>query len=158
MGQEYWSRVRASIAKFWTSGQELRCARIYTQDDGTCQMCGHTPIKWHHVPHNQQSNGDLIVGSECINNYKVITGGQVVFPEQFQKAAEYLNGRYPGCVRVASMMEYSGPDYDEEPDEDEYEREMLMNLGLDPDDPDFSELAPHGMSGDEDDEDDDDDR
>jgi hypothetical protein len=156
MGQEYWGRVRASIAKFWRKGQNLRCARIYTEEGGTCQMCGHKPIKWHHVLHNQQTDGDLIVGSECINNYKIVTGEQVVFPGPLKKAAAYLNGRYPDCVRVASIAEYSGPDHGEEPDEDAYEREMLMDMGLDPDDPDFSELAPHGMSGDPDDDEDDD--
>jgi hypothetical protein len=154
MGQEYWKRVRARIAEFWNKGQELRCVRIYTEDGGACQMCGHKPIKWHHVLHNQQTNRDLIVGSECINNYKVITGEQVIFSRRFKKAAEYLNGRYPDCVLVASIPDYDYPEYDEEPDEDEYEREMLMAMGLDPDDPDFSELAPHGINGDEDDEDD----
>jgi hypothetical protein len=157
MGQEYWNRVRASIAKFWSSGQELRCARIYTEDGGTCQMCGHKPIKWHHVLHNQYTHGDLIVGSECINNFKIVTGQQVVFPERFKKAAEYLNGRYPDCVFVTSVPDSSGIDYFEELDEDEYDREMLMDMGLDPDDPDFSELAPHGMSGDEDEDDDEED-
>jgi hypothetical protein len=162
MGQAYWDRVRVSITKFWSRGQELRCTRIYTEDDGTCQMCGHKPIKWHHVLRNQQTNDDLIVGRECIKNYKVVTGEQIVFPERFRKAADYLNGRYPDCVVIVPepIPTYVGPDYGPELDEGGYgevdfeeEREMLMDMGLDPDDPDFSELAPHGMSGDEGDDD-----
>lgn len=35
---------------------------------------------------------------------------------------------------------------------DDSKRDMLLELGLDPDDPDYSELAPHGMSGDQDDD------
>jgi len=155
MGQEYWNRVRASIAEFWSRGQELQCAGIYTEEGGACQMCGHKPIKWHHVLHNQQTNRDLIVGSECINNYKVVTGEKIVFPERFKKATEYLNARYRDCVLVVPVAGYPGPDYREEPDEDEYEREILMDMGLDPNDPDFSELAPHGMTGDENDDEDD---
>ncbi|MCY2986885.1 MAG: hypothetical protein NTY19_03345 [Planctomycetota bacterium] len=38
-------------------------------------------------------------------------------------------------------------------DDEDYEwREYLLELGLDPDNPDFTELAPDGMSGDEDDD------
>jgi hypothetical protein len=73
-----------------------------------------------------------------------------------KKAAEYLNGRYPACVLVAPIAQNFGPNYDQELDEEEYDREMLMDMGLDPDDPDFTELAPHGMSGDENDDEDDD--
>jgi len=39
-----------------------------------------------------------------------------------------------------------------EDQEYEAEREWLMEMGLDPSDPDFTGLAPHGMSGDEDDD------
>src|SRR5688572_17634147 len=118
MAQDYWNRVRASIAEFWSRGQELRCVRIYPEAGGSCQMCGHKPIKWHYVLHNQQTKADLIVGSECINNYKVVTGERVVFPKRFKKAGECLNSRHPDCVLVASIPEYSSPDDDEEPNED----------------------------------------
>src|SRR4051794_40327614 len=121
MGQEYWNRVHASIAKFWSSGQQLRCVRVYTDERGTCQMCGKKPIKWHHVLRNQQTNADLVVGSECINNYKAVTGEQVVFQSWLKKAAEYLNSRYQDCMLVAAIPDDAGPDRDEEPFGDEYE-------------------------------------
>jgi hypothetical protein len=51
-------------------------------------------------------------------------------------------------MRECGLLE---PEQDLIADEED-EREMLMDLGLDPDNPDYSELAPHGMSGDEDDD------
>jgi hypothetical protein len=151
MGQAYWDRVRASIAKFRQPGQELRCTNIYTQDAGTCQMCGHHPIKWHHVLHNQQTDDKMIVGSECINNYKLVTGAQIVFPERFKRAAKYLNDRYPDCVVIAPDPVRSCPEleYRERPGEYDERYEMYDALGLDPQDPDFGELAAEGLDPDE---------
>lgn len=147
MSQAYWDRVSASISEFWSRGQELRCMRIYRQENGTCQMCGHKPIKWQYVLHNQQTGGVLIVGRECIKNYKVVTGEQVVFPERFKKAAEFLNGRYPACVVVAPV--HVAPENKHEPDEDEREFELYDALGLDPHEPDFDEFAAEGLDPDE---------
>jgi hypothetical protein len=151
MGQVYWDRLRATINKFWQPGEELRCTRIYTQDAGTCQMCSHHPIKWHHVLHNQRTGADLIVGKECINNYKVVTGAQIVFLERLKRAADYLNGRYPDCVLVLSQPvdPYSGPDYDDEPDWDEEIFDMYDELELDLDDAEIGEQAAEGLDPDE---------
>ena len=37
-------------------------------------------------------------------------------------------------------------------DDENLDREALLEAGLDPDDPDYTELAPHGMTGEDDDD------
>jgi hypothetical protein len=113
---------------------------------------------------NARTSDELVVGSECIVNYKeeMTRLGHAVPPVIFRSAgaAKYMNDKCPGiavvgAVGVTGYDSYLGPEVDEfyEDEEEEAEREWLMALGLDPDDPDFSELAPHGMSGDEDEDD-----
>jgi hypothetical protein len=70
----YWETLRKTLSMFWTPGQDLRLTRSFPREDSTCQMCGHFPIRWNHVLQNLQTGRELIVGSECLNNCRVLTG------------------------------------------------------------------------------------
>lgn len=107
----------------------------------------------------------MIVGSKCIVNYKeeMARMGHQTLPIIFRSAgaAKYMNAKHPGIAVVGPIWlpshdSYNDPDVDEfyEDEEEDAEREWLMAIGLDPNNPDFSDLAPHGMSGDEDEDND----
>ena len=151
MSRDYWERVKATVASYRKPGDEVRCIRVYSEAGCTCQMCGHAPITWNHVLRNLRTGMDLIVGSECINNYKVVTGEQIIFPGRYKRAAGHLNSRYPDCVIIAPGSASAATDleYNEEDAEEEYQRELIIDLGLDPEDPDFGELASEGLNPDE---------
>ncbi len=165
--EAYWARIRATLSGFCRPSDQLYCPRVFKLEGQTCRMCGHWPITWNHVLRNARTSAELVVGSECIVNYKeeMARMGHQVPPVIFRSAgaAKYMNDKCPGIAVVGYVQstaydDYADPEVDEfyEDEEEEAEREMLMDLGLDPDDPDFTELAPHGMSGDEGDDEDDD--
>ena len=145
--------------------------------EGVCRMCGYTPIRWNYHLENTRTGGRLIVGSNCILNYRLVmdemkaTWLPVIFPPQFREQAARINEKRPGTVFVAD--DWPEAAYDEldredrmqlgldptEEDEEEAEEEMLLELGLDPENPNMEDLAPHGMEafdGDDDEHEDED--
>lgn len=149
----YWERVRNTLSTFWSPPQELWCTAIFTRENSTCQMCGHFPIKWNHVLQNLQSGRELIVGSECIKNYRVLTDHQVIFPKRYRRAANYLNGRWPDCVAIVAspLSAYQDYDYETTPraDRDYDDTDLYYDLGLDIYEPNYGELAAEGLDPDE---------
>jgi hypothetical protein len=161
-GEAYWARIRTTLDQFCRPTDQLHCPRVFILEGQTCKLCGHWPITWNHVLRNARTGQELIVGSECIVNYKEEMSrlGHQVPPVIFRSpgAAKYMNRQCPGIAVVGSVWsseyEAGDPEVHESYEDQEYEaeREWLMELGLDPDDPYFTDLAPHGMSGDEDDD------
>jgi hypothetical protein len=137
--KDYWPRLRRTLATFWKPGDELLCVRIFKMPGQVCQMCEHQPITWNHALRNLRTRQDLIVGRECIRNYKKETQQQVIFPERFHRAADYLNRRWPGCVVVQ-------PAATEWPD---HTWESFEDMEFDFDEPDFDDMTADGMDPDD---------
>jgi hypothetical protein len=160
--EAYWATIRTTLNRFCGPTDQLYCPRVFRLEGQTCNMCGHWPITWNHVLRNARTSEELIVGSECIVNYKeeMSRSGHRAPPVIFSSkgAATYMNRKCPGIAVVvdvaSSGRQAADPEVHEFYEDHEYaaEREWLMGLGLDPDDPDFTDLAPHGMTGDEDDD------
>ncbi len=160
MSTDYWGRIRATLADFCCPGDELRCVRLYWRPNATCELCGHSPISFNFVLRNVRTGRRLTVGRHCVYNYKRETGRPVVFPAWCSRAADSLNAKLPGCATVTEPerrpLAQPRPHYPVPPpepyepaDDRDDERELCEELGLDPDDPDFFDLAAEGMHPDE---------
>lgn len=94
----------------------------------------------------------IVCGRLCLVKYaiviKQINQKPIIrFPDTHQEATDQINKLRPNTVTVIPLSQLLDLPNDEDGDE---ERETMMDLGLDPYDPGYSELAPHGMNGDED--------
>ena len=75
----FWDRVvrnllaKSSSQEIDTAVKEWRFTRAWS-NHSACQLCGHTPIKFHFEIENRVTHKSLIVGSECIYNYLEIPG------------------------------------------------------------------------------------
>jgi hypothetical protein len=159
--ERYFADIRAVLDKFYRPGDSLTLTRRF-YEARKCQMCGDkVDIRSCFELQNDRTKQRIVCGRHCIVKYATVVEQMnqqpvIKFPDTYEAEAAKINELRPNTVTVLPLSSF--PDFTdewEEPDEDyedEEEREMLMGLGLDPDDPDYSELAPHGMSGDEDDE------
>lgn len=141
MSTEYWSRIAKAIGHFAQPGDTLTCVKIEKVGESrSCELCGYYPIKWLHTLQNLRTRATMIVGSNCIVNYKKLHEQrfgiplEVRFPAKYAKAATLLNQRFPGTVSIdpqAKPLELEAePFYDPE------------ELSLD-------DLAPEGMGSNE---------
>jgi hypothetical protein len=150
----YWRRIRETLSRFCSPTDQLHCPRVFFRPGQTCQLCGHWPITKNYVLWNPRTRQRLVVGCWCINNYmeRLARMDYTAPPVKFAslEESERVNQAFPGIAVYggAPDSDRSGLD-DWEGAED---REALMDMGLDPGDPDFSELAPHGMTGESDDD------
>jgi hypothetical protein len=122
-GEEpYWARIRASLGRFCCPSDQLDCPRIFKLEGQTCQMCGHWPITWNYVLRNSRISDMLVVGSECIVNYReeMARMEHNVPPVIFwsPRAAKYMNDKCPGIAVVGPIRE---PDYESYPGPDVHE-------------------------------------
>jgi len=136
---DYWDRVIETLKSFWQPGDTLRCVHVYRKRDSWCQMCGHSPITRNFVLRNETTGQTLIVGSECIDNYKTIAGQAIELPPT-GSATEAFDERYPDCEQV----DVSPGPFDFGRLEDEFDErepaprlEDLVAEGLDPDEIDW---------------------
>ncbi len=76
----YWPKIKEKLLSLSSSSEATEAVRewIYTDmwvgDEGTCELCGFHPIKYHFKIVNQITRNSLVVGSECIYNYLEIPG------------------------------------------------------------------------------------
>lgn len=86
LSKRYREVIEAALAAFVCNGDNVACTGVFICESGTCQLCGHKPIKWHYILENLRNNSRLCVGSECIQNYQVILSewgykpAYIVFP------------------------------------------------------------------------------
>ena len=145
MSEEYYRRIKAALASFWTPAQTLRCTAFFRKEGSTCGLCGKHPITWNYVLRNQDTGVFRVVGSNCIVEYKKITGVSVSFRPQLAGPAEYLNTIYPDTAVITEEMNDAHEPGDHELDEQLAQFEYLDGMGLDAHDPDFWDLAPEGL-------------
>jgi hypothetical protein len=75
----YWPRIRTTLLAHIASSdieeaiKEWKFTRMWS-NHSSCELCGHTPIKFHFQIVNRMNGSKLVVGSECIYNYLVIPG------------------------------------------------------------------------------------
>jgi hypothetical protein len=77
----YWPKIRECLLAH-SSSQDVEEARLeweedglpYELEDGKCELCDKTPIKYHFPIKNRIKGDRLVVGSECIYNYLQIDG------------------------------------------------------------------------------------
>lgn len=75
----YWPRIRTTLLAHSASSdideaiKEWKFTRMWT-NRSSCELCGHTPIKFHFQIENRMNGNRLVVGSECIWNYLEIPG------------------------------------------------------------------------------------
>ncbi len=102
---KYRSDIEASLGAFVRNGDDVAALGYFVFQHGNCQMCGHTPIKWHYILENLQSHSHLVVGSECIQNYQVILSEWgyrpefIYFPIFLQPFVKWVLDKNPKAIR-----------------------------------------------------------
>lgn len=78
---EYWERIKETLLKYSSSkdvklaSQEWTSAgHVFVQHEGTCELCGKTPISFHFPIQNKVTKRKLVVGNECVRNYQHLAG------------------------------------------------------------------------------------
>src|SRR5262249_23577126 len=152
--ERYFADIRAALVNFYRPGDALTLTRRF-YDARKCEMCGgKVDIRKCFELQNDRTKERIVCGRNCIIKYanvveQMLEQPVIKFPDKFQAEAAKINLLRPNTVTVLPLSSF--PDFIEDSEEfdedyeDEEEREMLMDLGLDPYDPDYSELAPHGM-------------
>lgn len=96
------SQLFSLSAKEW---ELLKVNEEINDDKVECQLCGNTNLRWISKLKNRNTEEVLIVGSDCIKNYKEFRGGE---GESFEEMArqnnkirneQILEGRSPGIIR-----------------------------------------------------------
>jgi len=74
VGNKYESRIKNRLEKLNlrdTSGFVLWSIAYEKYSIRSCDLCGHTPIKWQCYLLNREKGIELIVGTECVKNFPV---------------------------------------------------------------------------------------
>lgn len=176
--EEYYGKLQARLREFCPNDVQLVCNTTFEKPDTTCGLCDTPGIRHVFVLENPETHERRYVGKECIQNYKKAlemmrrNPQPIAFPPEMKESAASFNQQSPGSAIIDDNAEGTlepwvtkeeedrerrlerGLDLKEDDREgqDEEEREELMGMGLDPDDPDFENLAPHGMEADGDDD------
>lgn len=109
MISENWLKLENRLKKFWQSGDEIICTRIFRRSNNHCYLCGHTPIEWHHVLLNSISNETIDVEFSCVINMKKIleewgSEQKILFFPKYAEEAKHLNSQYQG---TSAMLEFN---------------------------------------------------
>ena len=104
---KYWKTIVAAIDALWRAGDTLQCTEIWRSAEPTrCELCGHFPIRILHRLKNLRTGRSLIVGTECVVNYKRVveekmsqTFDLLVVPD-LRWWADKMNAKEPGIVRI----------------------------------------------------------
>lgn len=153
--ERYFADIRHAIRNFYRPGDQLRLVRQY-RESRKYEMCGGmVDIVNCYDLRNVRSGEIIVCGEKCIARYADVIAqmGQtptIVFPPEYRDKADKVNQHRRDTVIIEPEPEhaYPGPEEDQ-PDEDAERAELYESLGLDPDDPDFGELAAEGLDPDE---------
>ncbi len=151
----YFADIRAVLAHFYRPGDFLILVRQF-YEARKCEMCGgKVDIKRCFELRNRRSGEKIVCGRMCIVKYaKVLEEMQeeprIIFPAKYDREAQRINHIRPETVTVSAEEEAFEEDIaalEQEQQEifAELRREELLELGLDPDNPDYGELASEGL-------------
>lgn len=76
----YWPKIRERLLQFSSTDNVDEAIREWVDEGnpyvshGTCELCDKNPIKFHFPIKNRVTGKTLVVGSECITNYLMISG------------------------------------------------------------------------------------
>lgn len=78
---DYWERIRETVLRH-SSAKDVKLAiqewtsdgHVFVQHGGTCELCGKIPISWRFPIKNRVTGSKLIVGNECVRNYRQLAG------------------------------------------------------------------------------------
>lgn len=106
----YRASIETSLRKFVANGNDVACTGVFIYEYGSCGLCGHKPIKWHYILENLSSRNQIVVGSECIRNYKIILGewgyrpAYVVFPECLRQFTRWILEEDSGAIKFSDSV------------------------------------------------------
>lgn len=106
----YRAAIETTLRRFVENGDDVACTGVYIYEYGSCGLCGHQPIKWHFILENLTKREQIVVGSECIKNYKVILEewgyrpAYVVFPECLGQFTRWISEANPEAIRFSDAV------------------------------------------------------
>jgi hypothetical protein len=106
----YRAAIETTLRRFVENGNDVACTGVYIYEYGSCELCGHQQIKWHYILENLSSRNQIVVGSECVRNYKIILEewgyrpAYVVFPECLRKFTPWILEEDSGAVRFSDAV------------------------------------------------------
>jgi hypothetical protein len=150
--ENYDEIVKLTLGGFCSTRDDVACMSVFSKPNQTCHMCGHHPITLNFVLYNLDTGEKMVVGSKCVTTYSRFAGRPLLFPQEFERAAALLNEKAPNAAVVAqgellqtlhNLEDRRMPHLDEA---QQSMRQMYDDLGLDPEAPDFFELAPDDLN------------
>jgi len=129
MAKDYWKIIVGKLKDFWKQGDQIVCTKVFKKPNSECELCGHIPITWNHVLLNDRTKAILIVGSECVVNFKKVieklgSKDKVLYFEKYKKAANLLNSRHEGTAEIIQFPK----------------REIMMQLYMNPEKFDYKKI------------------
>jgi len=129
MAKDYWKIIIGKLRDFWKQGDQIVCTKVFKKPNSECELCGHTPITWNHVLLNERTKAILIVGSECVVNFKKVieklgSEDKVLYFEKYKNAANLLNSRHKGTAEIIQFPK----------------REIMMQLYMNPEKFDYKKI------------------
>lgn len=142
--ENYWETITKNLSTFCKPGDQIVCKNIFREEGQVCELCGHSPITWNHVLVNNMTSEEMIVGSNCVHNFKeglnkLDIDLNITYPNKYEKIANRINEKYPGTIIVMDKYGHENRVLDEQDYDPELEMELLS----------LDELAPEGMGPDE---------
>lgn len=97
------------LQRFWRSGDEIICTRIFRRSNNECYLCGNAPIEWHHVLLNSISNQSIDVELACVIKIKKIleergSDQRILFFKKYEAEVAHINSLHAG---TASILEFN---------------------------------------------------
>lgn len=110
LSRSYRAAIEQSLRRFVANGDDIACTGVYIYQYGSCELCGHKPIKWHYILENLSSHDQIVVGSECIKNFKIILEewgyrpAYIVFPECLKQFTRWILDEDSGAIRFSDAV------------------------------------------------------
>ena len=106
----YRAAIETTLKKFIENGDDVACTGVYIFEYGSCGLCGHQPIRWHFILENLTKREQIVVGSECIKNYRIILEewgyrpAYVVFPECLGQFTRWIFAEDAEAIRFSDAV------------------------------------------------------
>jgi hypothetical protein len=93
------------LTQFWKPGDEIICTRVFRRSNNSCYLCGNTPIEWHHVLLNPNTNQTIDVEFSCVIDIKKImeqldSSQKILFFPQYSEEVKHLNSQHEGTAAI----------------------------------------------------------
>ncbi|MBU4354367.1 MAG: hypothetical protein KKD99_03060 [Proteobacteria bacterium] len=143
--KNYQEIIKETLRGYWERDDEIYVTDSFIEEGKTCQLCGYNPIKYNYVLENSRTKETLIVGSNCVHNFKQAIeslGEEVKIKSANMQAVRLINKRHPGTVEFVENDENNLVDSSEEYPFYCSEIDEIESLSVD-------DLAPEGMGSEE---------